>query len=139
MTQPAASPAPASAAAPYPATDGSQACAAEDPELFFPHDSATSHFQTPRALEVCAGCPFRRPCLAYALTHDVRGVWGGTTYQRRRALRAEHGITAEPMHTLVEDQQADLLALMERGGGFRPRDRPGHRPEPRRRPEAPRP
>lgn len=40
------------------------------------------------AREVCAGCPVKAPCLAYALAEpDLAGVWGGTTSRERAALR----------------------------------------------------
>lgn len=82
--------------APYPPVDGTQPCAAEDPELFFGASSPMDNtFKLPRAVDACAGCPFRRPCLAYALTHDVQGIWGGTTHNERRRLRQVHGIEAE--------------------------------------------
>ena len=55
-----------------------------NPELMFsvnPADEA-------RAKAVCADCPVREACLAYAInTGEDFGVWGGTTPDERRALR----------------------------------------------------
>jgi WhiB family redox-sensing transcriptional regulator len=44
------------------------------------------------ALEICPHCPVREPCLAYAIEHGERGVWGGTSEQERRRMadRARH-------------------------------------------------
>ena len=40
------------------------------------------------ARSVCAACPAREPCLAYALANpELVGVWGATTTRERRALR----------------------------------------------------
>ncbi len=80
--------------APYPDFDGTQSCAdpAVDPELFFP-SAATAVQDTHAAVAVCAGCPFKRPCLAYALTRAVHGVWGGTSSATRAEIRRRHGIT----------------------------------------------
>lgn len=40
-----------------------------------------------RAKALCAGCPVRAECLAYALDERVEhGVWGGMTERERRAL-----------------------------------------------------
>lgn len=111
-----------SARAPFPPVDGTQPCAGES-DAFFPHaeqenwadcvaDPADSKdawrgvapatreawFSINFARDLCSGCPFRRSCLAYALTHDVEGIWGGTTHLERRRLRAQHGITADPVH-----------------------------------------
>ncbi|OLT18159.1 transcription factor WhiB [Pseudonocardia sp. CNS-139] len=65
------------------------ACRDEDPELFFPV-SATGPGarQIARAKAVCARCPVRAECLAYALDEGLaHGVFGGTTEDERRALR----------------------------------------------------
>lgn len=75
--------------APYPELDGSQVCATTDPELFFPLGQGAS---AKGAKELCAGCPFLRPCLAFALTHAVSGIWGGTHEKQRRHLRQVHSI-----------------------------------------------
>ncbi|MDN4173948.1 WhiB family transcriptional regulator [Nocardioides sp. SOB77] len=103
--------------APYPPTDGTQPCAAEDPELFFVSSSSMgNYFQLPRALDVCKPCPFRRACLAYALTHDVSGVWGGTTENERARIRRQHGIAAEPVHTTdAAAREEEIAQLLRRG------------------------
>ena len=39
-------------------------------------------------MQLCAGCPVRRPCLRYALsTGQEFGIWGGYDESERRALR----------------------------------------------------
>jgi len=39
---------------------------------------------------VCAECPVREPCLAYALANkSLAGCWGGTTEGERRELRRQ--------------------------------------------------
>lgn len=85
-------------AAPYPPVDGTQPCARQtDPDhLFFPARDE-SRWAVAEAKALCARCAFRRPCLRYALTHDVHGVWGGTTYPERRDLRHRHGIKPTPV------------------------------------------
>jgi hypothetical protein len=99
----------------FPAVDGSQPCAAEDPEVFFPN-SRDSYWKIPRALAACEACALRRECLAYALTHRVLGVWGGTTHSARERLRDEHGIEAEPVELSDTDTRRDLTAVLDRGG-----------------------
>jgi WhiB family redox-sensing transcriptional regulator len=39
------------------------------------------------AKAVCATCPVSAPCLSYALEHDERGIWGGTSGKQRRDMR----------------------------------------------------
>jgi WhiB family redox-sensing transcriptional regulator len=70
-------------------------CLLADPDLFFPISAAgPSERQVARAKTICAGCPVRRECLEFALSHgQAYGIWGGTTPEdrqrdRRRKRRA---------------------------------------------------
>ena len=69
------------------------ACRSADPELFFPiSDSGKSLEQMAEAKAVCAGCPVRRECLAFAVgTQQVHGIWGGTTADERAAVLHHDG------------------------------------------------
>lgn len=62
------------------------ACRDTDPELFFPlSESGKSLDQVAEAKAICAGCPVRQPCLAFALrTGQAHGIWGGLTEEERR-------------------------------------------------------
>lgn len=69
-------------------------CRGEDSSFFF----APSHFETReeklgregKAKSICARCPVREPCLAYALRiREPHGVWGGLTELERRQLLRE--------------------------------------------------
>jgi WhiB family redox-sensing transcriptional regulator len=53
------------------------ACRRADPELFFPvSQSGPSLDQVTQAKAICAGCPVRQQCLAFALdTRQDHGVW----------------------------------------------------------------
>ncbi|GAB3571671.1 WhiB family transcriptional regulator [Amycolatopsis endophytica] len=64
------------------------ACRDEDPELFFPvSEMGPGARQVARAKAVCASCPVRAECLAYALDAGLdNGIFGGTTEQERRSL-----------------------------------------------------
>lgn len=65
------------------------ACLHADPELFFPIASAGPALdQIEEAKRICAACPVRGPCLAWALDQGVvSGIWGGTGEAERRAMR----------------------------------------------------
>ena len=66
------------------------ACIDEDPELFFPvgnGGTAAYDRHVGEARAVCAKCSVRRTCLAYAITANVEGIWGGTTDNERRRVR----------------------------------------------------
>src|SRR5579872_1945603 len=53
-----------------------------NPELFFTEDDPAA---AAAAKAICGGCPFRAPCLAFALaTRQPYGVWGGLTAEERR-------------------------------------------------------
>lgn len=41
---------------------------------------------TAPAKAICGRCLVRSECLAYALEHDLQGVWGGTSDAERRQL-----------------------------------------------------
>src|SRR5260370_34888561 len=85
------------------------ACRHADPELFFPVcASGPSLDQVTQAKAICAGCPGRRQCLAFALdTRQNHGVWGGMSEHERwpghgRHLEAIHATscTAPPPRRL---------------------------------------
>jgi len=61
------------------------ACRSVDPELFFPISSiGASLEQVAAAKAICARCPVRPECLAFALrTAQIHGIWGGLTEQER--------------------------------------------------------
>lgn len=67
------------------------ACRGPHTSLFFP----PSHFERKddkearesQAKAICAACPVRKPCLAYALRiREPHGIWGGLNEVERRAL-----------------------------------------------------
>ena len=52
----------------------------EFPELFFPDSRAKEKKILPLVQAICAGCPERKECLAYALEEQIpHGIWAGTT------------------------------------------------------------
>jgi len=60
------------------------ACRGYDPDIFYP----TSGDGVQRAAAICATCPVKEPCLAYALSaHESVGVWGGTSERERVRMR----------------------------------------------------
>lgn len=76
--------------APY--FDGTQPCMDADPELFFPESPEDIYHNSRKAKEICNQCAFKTPCLDYALTVDVVGIWAGTTKTDRRRLRKERNL-----------------------------------------------
>ncbi|MGV9881362.1 WhiB family transcriptional regulator [Streptomyces sp. NPDC003006] len=64
------------------------ACADEDPDLFFPVGTTGPAIRDlDAAKQICARCPVRGECLAWALsTGQASGVWGGTCEEERAAL-----------------------------------------------------
>jgi WhiB family redox-sensing transcriptional regulator len=62
------------------------ACRGTGTDAYFPTVGAT----VAPARAVCAGCPVREPCLAYALADpELAGVWGGTSARERDRIRRE--------------------------------------------------
>lgn len=68
------------------------ACLGMDPQIFFDIDG--------EAEKVCAACPVRLNCLAYAVvTRTEFGIWGGVRASRlwgRTALKALAGLPRQP-------------------------------------------
>jgi WhiB family transcriptional regulator, redox-sensing transcriptional regulator len=66
------------------------ACRGADPELFYPVGTAgPAQQQVDAAKAICAHCPVQNACLDWALrVGEAHGVWGGTTPEERRWLRA---------------------------------------------------
>lgn len=66
------------------------ACRDADPELFFPVGTAgPALLQVQQAKAICARCQVREACLDWAISNGQEsGVWGGTSEEERRALRA---------------------------------------------------
>ena len=74
-------------------------CTRTDPEQFFPDPADREAVIA--ASRICAGCPFIDPCLAYGITHDVEGVWGGRTREQRRRLARQQGNRPRPLSTVA--------------------------------------
>jgi len=36
---------------------------------------------------ICASCPVRKPCLAFAMKNDDQGIWAGTSTNERERIR----------------------------------------------------
>ncbi len=65
------------------------ACRGQDPELFFPvtvQGPALSQISAAKA--VCRGCAVAATCLSYARKTGQAGIWGGTTWEERRAVHS---------------------------------------------------
>jgi WhiB family transcriptional regulator, redox-sensing transcriptional regulator len=69
----------------------SAACRLSDPDLFFPISHAGASLTQVRAAKaICAACPVRPQCLAFAQrTRQRHGIWGGLTEQERNAAAME--------------------------------------------------
>jgi WhiB family transcriptional regulator, redox-sensing transcriptional regulator len=62
------------------------ACRGMDAEVFFPPSDGDDAI----AKDVCAACPVRTACLAFAIDHGERfGVWGGLGEKERARLTDE--------------------------------------------------
>lgn len=65
------------------------ACRGLPTELFISAgDEDDEPWEPPAAVQaICYGCPVRPECLAFAIRHETRGTWGGTSFDQRRQLR----------------------------------------------------
>ena len=61
-------------------------CVGADPEVFFPPGDGPAI----EARHICAMCPVRGQCLAYAVTAEEQfGIWGGLDPHERENLRRQ--------------------------------------------------
>ncbi len=69
---------------------GQAACRGIGPAVFFPAGTTNlARLDEEQAKTLCASCPARARCLAFAIEHDeTYGVWGGLNAEERRALKA---------------------------------------------------
>ena len=76
---------------------------ATDPDVFYSNGSTGQ--ETAKGL--CASCPVRSECLEFALMAfvptDDHGIWGGTTRDERKRLRAQRGISSVDRRFLQEE------------------------------------
>lgn len=68
--------------------DEASCSTAPDPDLWY----ASTIDERREAIEICASCPVRANCLAWALTTGEQfGIWGGVDFEEpRRAARAAY-------------------------------------------------
>ena len=88
----------------FPDFDGTQACQNAPLALLAAYTDTPGADSAP-ALALCHTCPFLRPCRAWSLEHDVRGVWGGLTGEERDR-RCPTGVAAP---TSVSDELDALV------------------------------
>jgi WhiB family transcriptional regulator, redox-sensing transcriptional regulator len=89
------------------------ACRSYDPEIFFPiGKTGRAIAEIQRAKTICANCPIRADCLAFALqTHQDYGIWGGCDEDERRALRRQRRLAPCCSRGLVQVHPVDRLDL----------------------------
>lgn len=81
------------------------ACLGTDPDLFFLSTTSPAG-QTAEAKEVCAPCPVRGQCLAWAQDTGIEyGVWGGLSEADRRKAAAPKSQPVAPCGTQAAYQR----------------------------------
>jgi WhiB family redox-sensing transcriptional regulator len=66
--------------------NGTQLCAGENPDVFFP-EKYTNHKAVQRAKGICGDCWIKEECFKYAIQiPNLEGIWAGTTPQERKRL-----------------------------------------------------
>jgi Transcription factor WhiB/Homeodomain-like domain len=91
---------PAPARKPQPLNRGAGACAGLDPDTFaldvFSVDAdAEDPERAAIAKAICAPCPLRAACLAYAMENEPYGIWGGLDADERLLLRGTPLVSVE--------------------------------------------
>jgi WhiB family redox-sensing transcriptional regulator len=73
-------------------------CIGIDVNMFFTQEGSSTFEEENFLKRTCNACPVKFECLDYALNHAVLGWWGGTSEAKRRRLRKQLKITAQPMY-----------------------------------------
>jgi WhiB family redox-sensing transcriptional regulator len=99
-----------------PAPDWTAAlCAQVDPDLWFPDKGGST--RVPK--QICAGCPIKAECLAWAIATDERyGVWGGLSEKERRALKRRQQVAALSTDEQTRSTHVQEQVTMGVNGGF---------------------
>ena len=79
-------------------------CSANTSELFFSEFPDAQE----KALSICAGCPVREMCLAYALENEDEGIWGGVSADDRKILRDGDSVIPLEERQLIIAMRDDL-------------------------------
>jgi WhiB family redox-sensing transcriptional regulator len=78
------------------------ACRGVDTELFYSREDERRLTRAAReqaAKAICASCPVKTPCAAYALQHHERyGIWGGLTESERAYWWSQAAAAAHQGH-----------------------------------------
>lgn len=110
-----------------PAWHDDAACAfTPDRNLFFTEGGGRpARRKVDAAKAICARCPVIAACLTDAVATDARGVWGGTTFAERYAMRPENALVPagpyrDRMRALIESG-LDSVDVATRAGATAPR------------------
>ena len=93
----------------YPNFDGSQVCNHPSPSAAAAFSGTVGADPAP-ALALCSACQFVDECRDWSLTHEVYGVWGGTTEADRAEIRTQTELPSPASIT----EQLDALVLSMR-------------------------
>lgn len=92
-------------------SDEPPSCVGTDPEAFYPQnnedrngniiDGPGYYYDESGAKAVCAVCPHKMECLAYAIETGQIGIWGGTTEMDRRKIKRNITISRKVQQNLT--------------------------------------
>jgi hypothetical protein len=57
------------------------------PDIYFPDQTEGKNAELALAKRMCGECPIRNLCVAFAMKHDVQGIWGGVTQAERNQIK----------------------------------------------------
>jgi hypothetical protein len=80
----------------HPATYTNALCKEIGPDIFFPKKSY-GMVDAMAAKRVCGMCEHITDCREYGVHYMVDGIWGGTTFRERRAIRRARNIMPEKL------------------------------------------
>lgn len=64
------------------------ACFGLETDLFYPEPRIQDQEQLAVVKKICRSCPVQQACLDWALQYEQYGIWGGTSENERRRMRA---------------------------------------------------
>lgn len=98
----------------YPRFTGTEPCVQVGTEHYFTHDDKPAYENLRTIKSLCNQCHSKDPCLEYALSVNVQGIWGGTVEKERREIRRERSISPIPITVTYDNAPVSLEALKAR-------------------------
>jgi hypothetical protein len=71
-------------------------------DYFFPDSRQELKLRLPEIRQICNSCIHKIDCYSFAVTHQVEGIWAGTTYEERKSRFTEQEIRGKKITDVLQ-------------------------------------